>query len=129
MKGLCECGCGQPTSIARQTRNGTKRGDPLRWVKGHHGRHRGPDYIIDPVSGCWVWIRAVNRRTGYARCHGALVHVRNYVAKYGPVPDGLELDHLCEIKACVNPNHLEPVTRSENMLRYFRSRNEKRAAA
>jgi hypothetical protein len=40
-----------------------------------------------------------------------------YEAQYGPVPSGMELDHLCRVKACVNPDHLEPVTHAENMRR------------
>jgi hypothetical protein len=36
---------------------------------------------------------------------------------FGPIPDGLQLDHLCRVRCCVNPNHLEPVTAKENTLR------------
>ncbi|RYF11406.1 MAG: HNH endonuclease, partial [Oxalobacteraceae bacterium] len=41
-----------------------------------------------------------------------------YAALKGPIPDGLTLDHLCENKICINPAHLEPVTRAENARRY-----------
>lgn len=47
-------------------------------------------------------------------------HRLAYVATYGPVPEGLEIDHLCRNKRCVNPAHLEAVTRSQNMRRRFR---------
>lgn len=46
-----------------------------------------------------------------------LAHRAAYVTACGPIPVGLELDHLCEVRACVNPFHLEPVTRLENQRR------------
>ena len=45
------------------------------------------------------------------------VHRLVYVTAIGPVPDGLELDHLCRNRACANPDHLEVVTHDENMRR------------
>lgn len=44
-------------------------------------------------------------------------HRKVYAAARGPIPAGLTLDHLCRVKACVNPDHLEPVTRAENVRR------------
>lgn len=46
-----------------------------------------------------------------------LVHRRVYEALVGPIPAGLELDHLCRVRSCYNPSHLEPVTHAENMRR------------
>jgi hypothetical protein len=47
----------------------------------------------------------------------ARAHRFYYEKKCGPIPDGLTLDHLCRIRACVNPDHLEPVTNTENCRR------------
>jgi hypothetical protein len=46
------------------------------------------------------------------------VHRWMYEYFNGPIPDGLEIDHLCKTKRCVNPDHLEPVTHAVNMARY-----------
>lgn len=75
----------------------------------------------EPFSGCWLWLAHVDRDTGYARLNvegrARTVHVLSYQIFVGPVPDGLELDHLCRVRCCVNPNHLEPVTRRVNVRR------------
>jgi hypothetical protein len=73
---------------------------------------------LDPT--CWIWTGAVTSR-GY----GSVSYERRiwsshklaYVLLVGPVPDGLTLDHLCLIKRCCNPSHLEPVTNAENIRR------------
>ena len=49
-----------------------------------------------------------------------MAHRMAYTEAKGPIPDGLEIDHLCRVKTCVNPEHLEAVTRRENMLRQDR---------
>ena len=78
----------------------------------------------EPMSGCWIWI-GDRSRYGYGRLTWQKnkrrtyrhVHQLFYQAFRDPVPDGLELDHLCRLPACCNPWHLQAVTHQENVLR------------
>jgi hypothetical protein len=76
-------------------------------------------FVIDQVTGCWVWTGAVNggARSGYGYFRKRRAHRVAYEAWVGPIPEGLVLDHLCRVRRCVNPSHLEPVTVRENLLR------------
>ena len=71
-------------------------------------------------SGCWIWTGATSNR-GYGhiwvagKTKGA--HRVAYEIVKGPIPAGLTIDHLCRVKACVNPDHLEPTTLRVNLLR------------
>lgn len=71
-------------------------------------------------SGCWLYQGGLSNR-GYAQVWengtNRLAHRVMYLAILGPIPDGLQLDHLCRVRHCVNPWHLEPVTARENVLR------------
>jgi len=71
---------------------------------------------------CWVWSGAAFR-TGYGAINrdgkAQRAHRWVYEQMRGPIPEGLHLDHLCRVKLCVNPDHLEPVTKAENERRYY----------
>src|ERR1035437_6893898 len=78
---------------------------------------------VDKTEDCWNWT-AHTDGMGYGQLakpgqHGGLVvaHRFAYELLVGPIPEGLQLDHLCRNRACVNPDHLEPVTRRVNILR------------
>lgn len=77
---------------------------------------------VEPVeSGCWEWIGAIDRH-GYGNFNAGnrklvRAHRWGYERLVGSIPDGLDLDHLCRVRRCVNPEHLEPVTRRENVIR------------
>ena len=70
--------------------------------------------------GCWYWVASVNDR-GYGTFQvfkrPKKAHRVSYEMFKGKIPDGLELDHLCRVRNCVNPDHLEAVTHKENVLR------------
>jgi hypothetical protein len=76
----------------------------------------------EPNSGCWLWLAGLNR-TGYGQFYAYkalgtnLAHRVAWLLLRGPVPDGLQLDHKCRVRSCVNPDHLELVTASENARR------------
>lgn len=90
----------------------------------------GPVPECRPDLGpCWPWT-AGTARGGYGKFTirpgvGVMAHRFSYTMERGPIPDGLQLDHLCRNPPCVNPDHLEPVTCRENLLRgnTFQARN------
>lgn len=95
------------------------------------------DFVIpEPNSGCWLYFGSDNGN-GYGAFTEARGKSRRYAHRIayedlrGPIPAGMELDHLCNTRCCCNPDHLEPVTRAENMRRaslrgaVFNSNHEK----
>ncbi len=89
---------------------------------------RLPDRIVDKIQpqpdGCWLWTGELTRN-GYGReriepragSRRVVAHRLVYELLVGPIPEGLQLDHLCRNRACVNPEHMEPVTGRINTLR------------
>jgi hypothetical protein len=87
---------------------------------------RAIERVMVDDNGCWLWsgafsgsgygqIREGSRSDGTRRVRH--VHIVMWEHFEGPVPDGLELDHLCRVRECCNPGHLELVTHQENMRR------------
>ncbi|MDX3575967.1 HNH endonuclease signature motif containing protein [Streptomyces sp. FL07-04A] len=77
--------------------------------------------VSKSANGCWIYTGTLDK-DGYATfsMHGVgtrRVHRLMYEAKVGSIPEGMEIDHLCRVRNCVNPEHLEAVTRRENSLR------------
>jgi hypothetical protein len=81
--------------------------------------------LVRDSSGCWLWTGSCTHNgygtVGVKREDGswsrAYVHRLTFLWANGPIPPKLDLDHLCRVRHCANPNHLEPVTRGENTRR------------
>lgn len=80
----------------------------------------GADSFVEPepMSGCWLWTGSVNQ-AGYAqrqyKGRVCLYHRVVYEVAYGPIPIGYVIDHKCGTRSCVNPAHLQAVTRGRNI--------------
>lgn len=100
---------------------------PDHWLIGRNGRAYAPpaerfwSKAVEAPSGCWLWTAALDR-DGYGawsphKGQRMPAHRWSYEQMIGPIPDGLELDHLCRNAPCVNPYHLDPVTTQVNNAR------------
>lgn len=85
---------------------------------------------VQKADECWMWDAARTRwGYGYFYADGRLQHAHRVAFELvrGPIARDLEIDHLCRVKACVNPAHLEPVTGTENRRREMADRERVRA--
>jgi len=80
---------------------------------------RGKRYVVDFKTDCWEWF-GPRDSMGYGRGHGGLAHRHFYIQRFGGTPN--TLDHLCRNPCCVNPDHLEPISRGENIRRGIRAK-------
>src|SRR5690348_3625220 len=74
---------------------------------------------VEKTDSCWIWTGSLNT-SGYGILRigkTTSVHRFAYELLVGPIGEGLQLDHVCCVRHCVNPAHLEPVTAAENMRR------------
>lgn len=74
-----------------------------------------------PAGECWPW-QGNRKPSGYGRVYighskYALAHRVAYELANGPIPADLTIDHLCRNRSCVNPAHMEAVSRAENTMR------------
>lgn len=130
--GECFCGCKGKTSIADGSDFNYRvvSGFPQRFICGHGTKFGDrPEYEVRDCgykTPCWVWMRGSSigkygLRYGVARRPGEEVPISAQRLMWerhrGPVPDGLDLDHLCRNTICCNPDHIEPVTHRVNMRR------------
>jgi hypothetical protein len=74
---------------------------------------------VEKTDSCWLWTGSTRSAYGtfWNGQRAANAHRVAYELLVGPIPEGLELDHLCRVPTCVNPAHLEPVTHAENVRR------------
>jgi len=75
---------------------------------------------VRKTESCWLWTAYINNR-GYGKFNlngnAEYSHRLSYIEAKGPIPKGLQIDHICRVRNCVKPDHLEAVTRKENILR------------
>lgn len=80
-------------------------------------------FKVNAESGCWEWTAALTTKgygmigSGVPECRLLAAHRVAYEIYVGPIASGLQVDHLCRVRRCVNPDHLEPVSAQENVRR------------
>jgi len=94
-------------------------GDPLHVTYRPTAHERFLAKVVK-TDTCWLW-QGSHTRQGHGtfnpHCKTIGAHRYSYEHYVGPIPESLDVDHMCRVPACVNPKHLEPVTKSENQLR------------
>ena len=126
--GLCQCGCGGKTSLApfNDRSAGWVKGQPLRFIRWHIGRLQKPQdvgarlmqRILKDTSGCWLWTGPLSK-WGYGEFtphySGGYAHRIAYETFVGSIPPGLNVLHKCDVRRCINPDHLYLGDHHDNM--------------
>lgn len=69
----------------------------------------------ETVDGCWIWDKPSHK--GYGQFSGTTAHGWSFTYFMDDIPESIEIDHLCRVRACVNPWHMDPVPQKVNLLR------------
>lgn len=130
---LCSCGCGTAAPLWRRNEftKGRIKGTPMRFLPGHFipaptdpAERFWRKVTGGDVTDCWEWQGYVMPngygQFGASRGRIVLAHRWSYEYMRDTIPAGLDIDHLCANRRCVNPWHLEPVTRTVNLARQER---------
>lgn len=121
---LCACACGEALAPDKRGRYATFR-------LNHDKRKPVDNYTVEDwgyATPCHIWQGNISPQ-GYGKMKGGIsTHVWFWEQAHGPVPAGKEIDHLCRVRRCCNPEHLEPVTRAENSRRGNRSKLTEKSA-
>lgn len=98
----------------------TARRTPQQRHKGDLAARLEQYSVPEPNTGCLLWAGGLIP-AGYGMIkvagRGQMAHRVSYELNVGPIPEGLVLDHLCRVRSCIEPRHLEPVTNAENLRR------------
>lgn len=115
----CLCNCGQETKPGNRYVHGHNVAKPKRRLADVPTRR-------DEKTGCLLFLGSINQQTGYGYLGRRIAHRVAYEEAYGPIPDGLTIDHVhargCRYRNCIEPTHLEAVTSAENTRRAMRVR-------